>query len=96
MQPTLLTQPHTAPHDYNAPRLPLGPMPQAPRGTGKPSIDSLLRDLPSQQAAVDVEPEFNVEPGPGIFMGLRIALMFNAGLGIAALLAYEAWTMLAH
>ncbi len=97
MQPTLMTQPHTAPRGYTAPPIPLAPgtVPQSPR---TPSVDSLLRDAPSRQqaGAVDTDPELMLEPGPGIFTGLRIALMFNAGLGVAAMLMYEAWTMLAH
>ncbi len=103
MQPTLMTQPPIAPTGYTAPPVPLpaGPMPHAPRTRtpGRSSeIDSLLQDIPSQQkaSAVDADPELMLEPGPGIFMGLRVALMFNAGLGVAALLVYEAWSMLAH
>ena len=99
MQPTLMTQPQIAPKGYPAPPVPLpgGALPQPPR-TRTPSVDSLLHDIPAQRhaAAVDADPELVLEPGPGIFMGLRVALMFNAGLGLAALLAYEAWSMLAH
>lgn len=99
MQPTLMTQPNVAPNGYKAPSVPLpaNGFPQAPR-THTPSVDSLLRDIPSQQqaSAVDMDPELMLEPGPGIFMGLRVALMFNAGLGIVGFLAYEAWAMLAR
>lgn len=97
MQPTLMTQPHTAPRGYAAPPIPLPPgtVPQSPR---TPSVDTLLRDTPSSQqaASVHADPELMLEPGPGIFTGLRIALMFNAGLGVAAMLMYEAYSMLAH
>ncbi len=102
MQPTLTARTQTS-ENGTAPRvpLPLGPLPQMPR-TRAPrpgsDLDAVLREIPSQQAGTDhdLDPELNLEPGPGIFMGLRVALMFNAGLGVAALLVYEAWAMLAH
>ena len=34
--------------------------------------------------------------GPGLFTGLRVALLFNVFLGLAGLLAYEAWTALTY
>ncbi|WP_124849641.1 hypothetical protein [Acidipila sp. EB88] len=30
---------------------------------------------------------------PGIFLGLRVALLFNLGLCIAAAVGYEVWTI---
>ena len=33
---------------------------------------------------------------PGIFLGLRLALLFNAALGVMAMVIYEGWTMLAR
>jgi hypothetical protein len=35
------------------------------------------------------------EPGLGAFAGLRVALLFNAGIALSGLLIWEIWTMLA-
>jgi hypothetical protein len=35
------------------------------------------------------------EPGVGIFQGLRVALLFNAGIALTGLLVWECWTLLA-
>ncbi len=59
-------------------------------------IDSLLRQAEAMSPHASVEAGMELDPKPGVFLGLRIALMFNAGLGIAALIAYEGWAMLAH
>ncbi len=75
----------------------LVPTPRKPKAS---SVDSLIREIPMQQAARHTTPEAELDmmadAGPGIFMGLRVALFFNAGLGIVALLTYETWTMLAR
>ncbi len=57
------------------------------------NLDALLKSQPVKEHSAAREAD--LEPTPGIFLGLRVALFFNAGLGIAALLAYEAWSMLA-
>lgn len=74
---------------------------------GKPRIhdlDALIRlGLPdkhaaSQKAAPLPETAFEavLDATPGIFLGLRLALLFNAALGVTALVIYEGWTMLAR
>ncbi len=92
MHTTALTHTHPAPQ---APHLPVEPFAPAAKKTLNPSLESLLKNAPLQRAGTDIQPEI-AEPAPGIFMGLRIALFFNAGLGIVGLLAYEAWTLLAR
>ncbi len=59
------------------------------------NLDSLLKidRAPQNEPAMEM---LDLDPAPGVFLGLRIALLFNAGLGIAALLAYEAWTAIAR
>jgi hypothetical protein len=66
--------------------------------TGTKSPRSIQIASPGQIAAelaVDAIP-FDGELTGGIFLGLRSALLFNAGMGIFALLAYEAWVCMAH
>lgn len=72
------------------------------------NIDSLLKiggpgraSAASAQAGLEPSHAANALPfegglDGGIFLGLRSALLFNAGLGIFAMLAYEAWAVLMH
>ncbi len=79
------------------PTLPFHPaVVPAPRKPKPGSLDSLLRETPARHTSPKSEVDMMADAGPGIFMGLRMALFFNAGLGITALVAYEVWTMLAH
>ncbi len=98
MPTTVLTSHHSTPSAPPVPHLPLDPSPFSPGARPRTvSVDSLLREAPSQRAGVAESTDAIMgEPSPGIFMGLRIALLFNAGLGIAGFLAYEAWMMLAR
>ncbi len=59
-------------------------------------IDSLLRQAEAVSPLATAEAEIELDPKPGVFLGLRVALMFNAGVGIAALVAYEGWALLAR
>ncbi len=90
-------------------KAPLGMLPElaAWKVPSKPrthDLDALIslelpdRQAPSQKAAPlpEVAPEAMLDATPGIFLGLRLALLFNAGLGVAALVMYEGWTMLAR
>ena len=67
---------------------------------GKPGrthdIDSLLRHAEAVSPRASADAEIELDPKPGVFLGIRIALIFNAGLGIAALVAYEGWALLAR
>jgi hypothetical protein len=58
------------------------------------SLQAQAHGLAGPSAATTLA--FDVEPRPAIFLGLRNALMFNAGVGICAMLAYEFWAFLAH
>ncbi len=89
MQTTVMTPAHSVQTHPIPPALPA-----AAKAFRRSSLESLLKDRPALRPAT--EPEVVAEPGPGIFMGLRIALFFNAGLGLLGLLAYETWTMLAR
>jgi len=52
----------------------------------------------SQKAAPLPETAFEavLDATPGIFLGLRLALLFNAALGVMGMVIYEGWTMLAR
>ena len=99
MQTALLTHAHPAANPQQSgiiPAVPAIPIPPAAPVQGRQprrsDLDSLLKTHPMPGRATQQAPE----PASGIFLGLRVALFFNAGLGIAALLVYEAWSMLAH
>ena len=104
MQTALLTHAHPAQNDEAVPTPTAGREPASapapgrmkPRRPRQRSLDSLLKDhaTPGQTVRHDVGTE--PDHAPGIFLALRVALFFNAGLGIAALLVYETWTMLAR
>lgn len=71
-------------------------------------VDSLLKIADSTQRTVEsrapgshAEAAVGVmsmdgEQAGGIFLGLRTALLLNAGVGVVALLMYEAWFCMAH
>jgi hypothetical protein len=76
------------------------PVPSTLPHTGKrirrSTLDSLLRQSPAVHTGTTTEPSIELDNPHGIFLGLRVALLFNAGLGLGALVVYEAWTMLAR
>ena len=97
MHPTLST--HTTEAQSNHTHLPLSlPLP----GTAKKphydssTLDSLLRTAPAQQIAPSYEADLGAQQSPGLFVGLRVALLFNGALALAGILGYEAWAMLAR
>ncbi len=103
MQTALLTHAHSDPGTQKNGPLPMpSTVPMSPavpararsRQPRRSDLDSLLRSHPAREQGT--AQDANLEPTPGIFLGLRVALFFNAGLGIAALLAYETWSMLAR
>ncbi len=63
-------------------------------------IDSLLQTPRKPEAAPETAlgPEASLErmQTPGIFLGLRVALLFNAALGVFGFACYEAWIALTH
>ncbi len=59
-------------------------------------IDTLLRQSEAVSPQVSAHAEMELDPRPSVFLGLRVALMFNAGIGVAALVAYEGWALLAR
>ena len=99
MQTASLTHAHPAQNPQQSgivppvPAIPIPPaVPVQGRQPRRSELDSLLKTHIVPGQVTQQAPE----PVSGIFLGLRVALFFNAGLGIAALLAYEAWSMLAH
>ena len=59
-------------------------------------LDSLLQTGPRVRSSVDQELSVELTPSPGIFLALRVALLFNAAVGILGFACYEAWIALAH
>lgn len=108
LTPTYPTQDRT-PGTQSHPATVLGALPElaAWKVPGKPrthDLDALLslgfpdKNSSTQKVAPLPETAFEavLDARPGIFLGLRLALMFNAGLGVAALVVYESWVMLAR
>ncbi len=83
-------------HSVDAPST--AALPRVARHPRTPSsdLDSLLKKGATVRYAPEVQIDFEPESGPGIVMALRVAILFNAGLGLAGLVAWEAWQMLAH
>ncbi len=61
------------------------------------NLDTLLRQAPDAapvgSLAGDTAPSLEM---PGLFLGLRAALLFNMALGVACFVAYELWTAIAR
>lgn len=89
---------HHAPAAQPAKPVPPFPIPHGgatqTRKTAHKQLDSLLKAEPRTNP--DVFGALEAEQTPGVFQGLRVAMLFNAGLGILGLLGYEAWTMMAR
>ncbi len=64
------------------------------RKVGSKQLDSLLKT--EARPELDLLGTLDLEPTVGAFQGLRVAMLFNAALGIAGLVGYEAWTMMAR
>ncbi len=101
--------PGSTPDTHSHPTAALGELPELAtwKVPGKPhthDLDALIhlgfphKHSPTRKATPLPETAFEVvlDATPGIFLGLRLALMFNAGLGVAALVLYEGWMMLAR
>ena len=97
MHPALLTHTPEAQSNHTHPPLSL-PLPDAAKKPHYDSstLDSLLRTTPAQQTAPSYEADFVAQQSPGLFVGLRVALLFNGALALAGFLGYEAWAMLAR
>ena len=78
----------TAPHWMPAPAPERSPSPFTE--TPAPAVADSLE--------LDAEAGLNLDgdPGPVVFLGLRAALLFNVGLAVLGLVAYESWSLLAH
>ncbi len=97
MPTALLTHVHPSKTERELPPALPGTLPRAAaKRIRKSNLDSLLKETPIPQAAASAELAVEPDAAPGIFLALRVALLFNAGVGVAALLAYETWTMLAR
>jgi hypothetical protein len=60
-------------------------------------LSSLLKQAPA--SAAERSPVLNAEEQiapPGLFLGLRVALLFNVALGVTGFAAYELWTAFFH
>ncbi len=101
--------PGSTPDTHSHPATVLGGLPELAnwKVPGKPhtrDLDALIhlgfpeKQAPTRKAAPLPEVAFEavLDATPGIFLGLRLALMFNAGLGVAALVLYEGWMMVAR
>ncbi len=95
---TLLVSPATQPEaDYGSGLLPSLIMPSRRKtSTRQTSLDSLLKTPSMPDAPTEAAPAIELDPGPGAFGALRVALLFNAAVGVAGLLCYEVWTGLAR
>ena len=71
-------------------------MPAVSRPRRTTEMDSLLQTPRQPQATTETAVSLETVPIPGLFLGLRIALLFNAGLGILGFACYEAWTAMTH
>lgn len=97
MSASLMTHEHSPRNRHAAvPQLPPAFPPFAPKVVRTPSVESLPGEALSAATASSTDHELMTDPRPGIFLGLRVALLFNAGVGVMALLAYEGWMLLAR
>lgn len=97
MPAALLTHKQSTPsRQAEAPQLPPSLRPGAVKPARTHDIDSLLRQAQAVSPQAAAEAEIELDPRPGIFLGLRVALMFNAGIAVAAMVAYEGWALLAR
>ncbi len=57
------------------------------------NLDMLLRPAPAAASVRSIagDTELPLEM-PGLFLGLRVALLFNMALGLGGFVAYELWT----
>ena len=89
---------HHAPADQPVKPVPPLPIPQSaakqPRKAGHKQLDTLLKT--EARTDLDAFGTLELEQTPGVFQGLRVAMLFNAVLAIAGLLGYEAWMMVAR
>ncbi len=51
--------------------------------------------VPDAAPYTDLDSMLSQDPNTGAVHGVRIALLFNAGLALSGLLAWELWTLLA-
>ncbi len=62
-----------------------------------PPASSAAKAEPAQTAAyAELDAMLREDPSFGAVHGLRVALLFNAGLALSGLVAWEIWTLLAH
>ena len=97
MSASLLSHEHSSLNrQAGAPQLPPSLPHYAPKPARTHDLDSLLGEARSAGATTSTDHDLLADPRPGIFLGLRVALLFNASVSVMALLAYEGWVLLAR
>ena len=84
---------HTAPAAQPTQPVPPSSAKQT-RKAGQKQLDTLLKT--EGRPELDAYGSLELEPTLGAFQGVRVAMLFNAVLGILGLVGYEAWTMMAR
>ena len=99
MQTALVPEHHTPSTPPHTSLLPVTAPPSGTRGAPhlNTHLSSLLKQAPESAAARSavVNADEQIAP-PGLFLGLRVALLFNVAIGVTGFAAYELWTAFFH
>jgi hypothetical protein len=61
----------------------------------EPRVSSRPAPAATKAEFADMDAMLSAEPTLGVFQGLRLALLFNAGIALTGILVWECWALLA-